>query len=116
VAFSSSTAAARLPVTVPPEWDLASLMPDGAVGASAAGRDAVTLAQRFAEHAQYLEHGDSFVDSYLELLAAGGSRSPQQLGEIVGMDLSDLGFWATGLALIDRNLDEAQSTIAAMVS
>ena len=67
-------------------------------------------------YAQYLEHDDSFVDSYLELLAAGGSRSPQQLGEIVGMDLSDLGFWATGLALIDRNLDEAQSTIAAMVS
>jgi oligoendopeptidase F len=67
-------------------------------------------------YAQYLEHGDSFVDSYLELLAAGGSRSQQQLGEIVGMDLSDLGFWATGLALIDRNLDEAQSTIAAMVS
>jgi oligoendopeptidase F len=67
-------------------------------------------------YARYLEHGDSFVDSYLELLAAGGSRSPQQLGEIVGVDLSDPGFWATGLGLIDRNLDEAQTTIAAMAS
>jgi oligoendopeptidase F len=67
-------------------------------------------------YAQYRERGGSFVDSYLELLAAGGSRSPQQLGEIVGVDLSDPGFWATGLELIDRTLDEAQEMTAAMAS
>ena len=69
-----------------------------------------------AIYARYEEQGEAFVDSYLELLAAGGSRSPQQLGEIVGVDLSDPGFWATGLALIDRNLDEARDVAAAMAA
>ena len=32
----------------------------------------------------YEEQGDDFVPRYLELLAAGGSRSPQELGAIVG--------------------------------
>jgi hypothetical protein len=102
-AFSSSTATARMTVEGAPAWDLATLMPDGAVGASASGGRAVVLAQAFA-------------DSYLELLAAGGSRSPQRLGEIVGVDLSDPGFWATGMELIDRNLDEARDVASAMAA
>ena len=40
---------------------------------------------------RYLEEGPSFVPRYLELLAAGGSRSPEELGEIVGIDLADPG-------------------------
>ena len=69
-----------------------------------------------AIYARYEEQGEAFVDSYLELLAAGGSRSPQRLGEMVGVDLSDPGFWATGLELIDRNLDEARDVAAAMAA
>lgn len=69
-----------------------------------------------AIYARYEEHGEAFVDSYLELLAAGGSRSPQRLGEMVGVDLSDPGFWATGLELIDRNLDEARDLASAMAA
>ena len=41
--------------------------------------------------AQYEERGDEFVPQYLELLAAGGSRSPEELGRIVGVDLADPG-------------------------
>ena len=37
-----------------------------------------------------------FEQRYLELLAAGGSRSPEELGEIVGIDLADPGFWDAG--------------------
>jgi oligoendopeptidase F len=65
-------------------------------------------------YAKYLEQGEGFVESYLALLAAGGSRSPQQLGEIVGVDLSDPGFWAIGLDLIDRHLEEAREAAAAV--
>ena len=57
---------------------------------------------------RFEEEGESFVDSYLELLRAGGSRRPEELGAIVGVDLADPGFWASGLELIERQLDAAE--------
>src|SRR4051812_40460878 len=61
-----------------------------------------------AVYGRYEEEGESFVPAYLELLAAGGSRSPEELGAIVGVDLADPGFWDRGLALVERQLDEAE--------
>ena len=55
------------------------------------------------------EEGRSFVPAYLELLAAGGSRSPEELGRIVGVDLADPGFWDRGLALVERQLEAAEA-------
>ena len=63
-------------------------------------------------YARYLEQGEAFVPRYLELLAAGGSRSPEQLGKIVGVDLTDPGFWDTGLDLIERQLRDAERAAA----
>ena len=60
-------------------------------------------------YSRYLEEGDSFVPRYLELLSAGGSRSPEQLAEIVGIDLTDPGFWDSGLALVENQLAEAEA-------
>jgi oligoendopeptidase F len=57
---------------------------------------------------RYEEEGEGFVESYLDLLRAGGSRPPQELGAIVGVDLSDPGFWNSGLELIERQLDAAE--------
>ncbi len=42
------------------------------------------------------------------MLAAGGSRDPQTLGEMMGFDLSDPGFWNLGLDLIDARLRDAE--------
>ena len=61
-----------------------------------------------AVYGRYEEEGEAFVPSYLELLSAGGSKSPEELGEIVGIDLADPGFWDTGLALVERQLDAAE--------
>jgi oligoendopeptidase F len=58
---------------------------------------------------RYEQRGAEFVPQYLELLAAGGSRSPQELGEIVGVDLADPGFWDAGLDLVERQLHEAEA-------
>ncbi len=57
---------------------------------------------------RYREQGEEFVPRYLELLTAGGSRSPEQLGAIVGIDLADPGFWDAGLALVEEQLTEAE--------
>jgi oligoendopeptidase F len=64
-------------------------------------------------YGRYREEGESFVPRYLELLAAGGSRSPEELAEIVGIDLADPGFWDAGLALIEQQLSEAERLAAA---
>jgi oligoendopeptidase F len=55
-------------------------------------------------YARYEAEGPDFVPAYLELLAAGGSRSPEDLGRIVGVDLADPGFWNAGLDIVDRHL------------
>jgi oligoendopeptidase F len=61
---------------------------------------------------RYLDEGESFVPSYLELLAAGGSRSPEELGEIVGINLADPGFWDSGLVLVEQQLTAAEQLAA----
>ncbi|HSO97421.1 MAG TPA: M3 family oligoendopeptidase [Solirubrobacteraceae bacterium] len=61
---------------------------------------------------RYLQEGESFVPRYLELLSAGGSRSPEELGAIVGIDLADPGFWDAGLDLVEGQLREAEELAA----
>ncbi len=63
-------------------------------------------------YGRYLQEGESFAPAYLELLAAGGSRGPQELGAIVGIDLADPGFWGAGLELVERQLREAEELAA----
>ena len=62
-----------------------------------------------AVYGRYEEEGPAFVSSYLDLLSAGGSRSPEELGQIVGVDLADPGFWDKGLDLVERKLDAAEA-------
>jgi oligoendopeptidase F len=63
-------------------------------------------------YGRYEEQGEDFVPSYLELLSAGGSRSPEELGQIVGIDLTDPGFWDKGLDLVERQLNAAEQAAA----
>ena len=58
---------------------------------------------------RYLDEGEDFVPRYLDLLAAGGSRSPEELGRLVGVDLADPGFWDSGLELVAGQLEQAES-------
>jgi oligoendopeptidase F len=63
---------------------------------------------------RYVEEGDSFVPRYLELLAAGGSRKPEELAAIVGVDLADPGFWDAGLMLVEEQLTAAEAAAEAV--
>ena len=62
---------------------------------------------------RYEQLGAEIVPSYLELLAAGGSKGPEELGQIVGIDLADPGFWDAGLDLVERQLREAEDAAEA---
>jgi oligoendopeptidase F len=56
-------------------------------------------------YAQYEARGAAFVPQYLDLLRAGGSMAPEELGKLVDVDLADPGFWDRGLDIIERRLD-----------
>ncbi len=61
-------------------------------------------------YARFEAQGADFVPKYLEMLAAGGSMAPEDLGHIVGCDLADPNFWDAGLDIVQRQLE---ATIAA---
>ena len=61
---------------------------------------------------RFEEEGPGFTPTYLDLLRAGGSMPPEELGQIVGVDLTDPGFWGAGLDLIERQLDLAENAAA----
>ncbi len=62
---------------------------------------------------RYEQTGAELVPRYIEMLAAGGSRSPEELGAIVGIDLADPGFWSAGLDLVERQLKDAETAAEA---
>jgi oligoendopeptidase F len=57
-----------------------------------------------ALYALYKKDGGSFVPKYLDLLSAGGSRTPYKLLEPFGLDPDDPKFWDSGLQIIDDML------------
>ncbi len=50
----------------------------------------------------YRRDGSSFVETYLDLLAAGGRNSPYTLLQPFGIDLDSPEFWQTGLNVIEE--------------
>jgi oligoendopeptidase F len=64
----------------------------------------------------YEERGDEIVPGYLEMLSAGGSRSPEDLGRLVGVDLADPSFWDNGLDLVAGQIEAAQEAAGAVLA
>ena len=65
-----------------------------------------------AIYRRYVQEGDSMVEPYLDLLRAGGSRTPEELAELVGLDLTDPAIWASGIDALAEELDEAERLAA----
>ena len=64
----------------------------------------------------YEERGDEIVPGYLEMLSAGGSRAPEELGKLVGVDLADPSFWDNGLDLVAGQIEAAQEAAEAVIA
>jgi oligoendopeptidase F len=58
---------------------------------------------------KYELEGESMVEPYFELLSAGGSRTPEQLAQIVGLDLTDPSIWESGIDALAEELDAAEA-------
>lgn len=59
-------------------------------------------------YAAYERRGPKFVPTYLEMLSAGGSKSPEELALMVGCDLTEESFWSQGLDMIERDIAAAE--------
>ncbi len=57
---------------------------------------------------RFRAEGDDFVPTYLDLLAAGGSESPEDLVGRLGMDLAEPAFWDRGLAVMESLVAQAE--------
>lgn len=57
---------------------------------------------------KYEREGEGMVDPILDLLRAGGSKAPQELAEMVGLDLRDPSIWALGVDAMAEDIDEAE--------
>jgi oligoendopeptidase F len=67
-------------------------------------------------YGRYLEEGEAFVPRYIELLSAGGSRSPEELAAIAGLDLADPEFWSKGLEHVRAQLERAEEAAESVTS
>ena len=63
-------------------------------------------------YAVYQAEPEGFQERYLELLRAGGTRRHLELLAPFGLDASDPGFWARGLAMIEGLIDQLERTMA----
>jgi oligoendopeptidase F len=61
---------------------------------------------------KYEVEGESMVEPYFDLLRAGGSKPPEDLAAMVGLDLTDPGIWSSGIDALAVELDEAEALAA----
>jgi oligoendopeptidase F len=65
-----------------------------------------------ALYRQYRREGQAFVPKYLNLLAAGGSKSPEAILSTVGVDMKSAAFWQSGFDTIAGMVRELERTAA----
>ena len=65
----------------------------------------------YSLYERYLEEGKGFVPKLVGLLSAGNSKSPLELGSIVGLDVASPDFWRGGLKVFERFIADLEKTI-----
>ena len=65
----------------------------------------------YSLYERYLKEGKSFVPKLVELLSTGSSKSPRELGEVVGLNISDPDFWLGGLRVFEGFIGSLEETL-----
>lgn len=58
------------------------------------------------------QEGPAFAEKYLEVLRRGGSQSPQELMDLLGVRLDDESFWLGGFAAIEAMIERFEALAA----
>jgi oligoendopeptidase F len=56
----------------------------------------------YSLYERYLEEGEAFAPKLVTLLSAGSSKSPLELGSMVGLDVASPDFWTGGLKVFEH--------------
>jgi oligoendopeptidase F len=56
----------------------------------------------YSLYEQYLQDGKAFVPKFIKLLSSGSSKSPQELGQLMDLDVADPDFWRGGIKVFER--------------
>lgn len=64
-----------------------------------------------ALYRMYKEQGESFVPKYLDLLATGGSQSPQAILSKLDVDMTSAAFWQSGFDTIKDMVQQLEETL-----
>ena len=65
----------------------------------------------FALYRKFKEEGKEFIPKFKKLLSAGGSLSPVELANIVGLDITKPDFWKLGINQIEEFINEFEKTL-----
>ncbi len=65
----------------------------------------------YALYQRYLKEGKAFVPKLVKVLSLGGSMSPMEIGEIVGLNVADPDFWKGGLKVFERFIGDLEKII-----
>lgn len=65
-----------------------------------------------ALYRKYQEEGAAFVPRYLDLLASGGSESPETILNKVGVDITSESFWQSGFDTIREMVEQLERTLS----
>ena len=64
-----------------------------------------------ALYRSYQQEGRSFIPKYLDLLATGGSMSPERILADVNVDMTSKTFWQSGFAIIQDMISQLEGTL-----
>ena len=65
----------------------------------------------YALYQKYLQEGPEFVPKFKEILSVGSSVSPQKIGDMVGLDITDPNFWKLGIKQYERFLKDLEDIV-----
>ena len=64
-----------------------------------------------ALYRMYQQEGPAFVPKYLDLLATGGSRSPERILSAVNVDMTSKKFWQSGFTTVREMVGQLEATL-----
>ncbi len=65
-----------------------------------------------ALYQKYKENKTAFIPAYFEMLSLGGSRKPEELAGLVGLDIARPDFWQLGLGILEKLVKQAEELSA----
>jgi oligoendopeptidase F len=63
----------------------------------------------YALYQTYKKEGEDFIPKFKQLLSSGGSKTPFEQGNLVGLDISKSGFWKLGIKQYEAFVNELET-------